>query len=170
MVVMRGFNDDEIPQLAALTYDYPYHVRFIELMPFQDLERWNHNDLYMPVGEIVRKIPHIDKASVGPTLDTGGSARLCTLPGARGKVGFIAPLGWHFCGGCNRLRLTADDKIRTCLFSDDEIDVRHPLRRGASKDELIQIFKYAVEQKPRRHHLSSSQFNHQRRGMYAIGG
>ena len=169
-VVMRGFNEDEIPQLAALTYDHPYHVRFIELMPFQGRERANHADLYMPVGEIVRKIPHIDKASVGSTFDTNGPARLCTLPGAKGKVGFIAPLSWHFCGGCNRLRLTADGKIRNCLFSDEEIDLKQPLRRGASTDELAQIFRHAVDQKPRRHHLSSSQFHHQRRNMHAIGG
>ena len=82
----------------------------------------------MPIGEIIKRIPHIKKAHVGPALATNGPARMCTLPGAKGKIGFIAPMSWHFCGSCNRLRLTADGKIRTCLFSETEIDVKTPLR------------------------------------------
>jgi GTP 3',8-cyclase len=171
VVVMRGVNDDEIAQLAALTYERSCHVRFIELMPFQNRDCGDYQDLYLPIREIIKQIPHINQAHVGPALETSGPARLCTLPGAKGKVGFIAPMSWHFCGSCNRLRLTADGNIRTCLFSETEIDVKTPLRTGATKRELIKLLRDAVKAKPRRHHLDRSvRRNHQRRAMHAIGG
>lgn len=171
VVVMRGINDDEIAQLAALTYERACHVRFIELMPFQNRNCGDYQDLYMPIGEIIKRIPYIKKAHVGPVLETSGPARLCSLPGAKGKIGFIAPMSWHFCGSCNRLRLTADGKIRTCLFSETEIDVKTPLRNGATTRELVELLRYAVKAKPRRHHLGQSgRHNHQRRKMHAIGG
>ena len=169
-VVMRGVNDDEVADLAALTFDKPYHVRFIELMPFQHASRGDYDRLRVPVGEIIRKIPGIDSARVNPILDNPGPARMCALPGARGKIGFIAPMSWHFCGSCNRLRLTADGKIRNCLFSNDEMDIKTLLRRGASKMELIEFFTLAAEHKPRRHHLNENSHGKTGRGMYAIGG
>ncbi|MEE4262022.1 MAG: GTP 3',8-cyclase MoaA [Desulfobacteraceae bacterium] len=169
-VVMRGVNDDEIADLAALTFDNPYHVRFIELMPFQHASCGDYDRLHVPVGEIIRKIPGIDCARVNPILDNPGPARLCALPGAKGKIGFIAPMSWHFCGSCNRLRLTADGKIRSCLFSNDEMDIKTPLRRGASKKELSEFFTSAAKHKPRRHHLNEERHSNTARGMYAIGG
>ena len=169
-VVMRGINDDEVADLAALTFDKPFHVRFIELMPFQHANYGDYDRLYMPVGEIIRKIPGIDGARVNPILDNPGPARLCALPGAKGKIGFIAPMSWHFCGSCNRLRLTADGKIRNCLFSNDEMDIKILLRRGASKMELIEFFTSAAKHKPRRHHLNAKSHSNTGRGMYAIGG
>lgn len=171
VVVMRGVNDDEITQLAALTYERACHVRFIELMPFQHASFGEYQDLFMPIGEIIKQIPHIKKAHVGPASETSGPARLFTLPGARGKIGFIAPMSWHFCGSCNRLRLTADGNIRTCLFSETEIDVKTPLRNGASKRELVELLRYAAKTKPRRHHLDRpARQNHRHRAMHAIGG
>ena len=171
VVVMRGINDDEIAQLAALTYQHAWHVRFIELMPFQHARFGEYQDLYMPIGEIIKRIPHINKAYVGPALATNGPARMCTLPGAKGKIGFIAPMSWHFCGSCNRLRLTADGKIRTCLFSDTEIDVKTPLRTGATKRDLVELLEDTVISKPRRHHLSHDLLPDLRlRAMHAIGG
>ena len=170
-VVMRGVNDDEIAQLAALTYRHAWHVRFIELMPFQQARFGDYRDLYMPIGAIIKRIPHINKAHVGPALSTNGPARMCTLPGAKGKIGFIAPMSWHFCGSCNRLRLTADGKIRTCLFSETEIDVKTPLRAGATKHELAELLRDAVKAKPRRHQLSRTiSQNNRHRAMHAIGG
>ena len=169
-VVMRGINDDEVADLAALTFNKPYHVRFIELMPFQNESCGDYNRLYVPIGEIIRKIPGIEQASVNPILENPGPARLCTLPGAKGKIGFIAPMSWHFCGSCNRLRLTADGKIRSCLFSDHEMDVKALLRDGASKKELIEFFALAVKHKPRRHQISGNGCYKTGRGMYAIGG
>jgi cyclic pyranopterin phosphate synthase len=169
-VVMRGVNDDEVADLAALTFNKPYHVRFIELMPFQHTHCDDYDRLHIPVGEIIRKIPGIDHARVIPILDNPGPARLCALPGAKGKVGFIAPMGWHFCGSCNRLRLTADGKIRSCLFSNVEMDIKTPLRSGASKMELIEFFTSAVTHKPRRYQLNGNSHGKTGRGMYAIGG
>jgi len=169
-VVMCGVNDDEVADLAALAFDKPYHVRFIELMPFQHTHCDDYDRLHVPVGEIIRKIPGIDHARVNPILDNPGPARLCALPGAKGKVGFIAPMSWHFCGSCNRLRLTADGKIRSCLFSNVEMDIKTPLRRGASKKELMEFFASVVKHKPRRHHLNGNRHGKTSRGMYAIGG
>jgi len=164
-VVMRGVNDDEVADLAALTFDKPYHVRFIELMPFQHAGVGDYGRLHIPIGEIIRKIPGIDTARVDPFLDNPGPARLCALPGARGKIGFIAPMSWHFCGSCNRLRLTADGKIRSCLFSNDELDIKAILRQGASKKELVEFFASAVQNKPRRHQLSENGHGKAERGM-----
>ena len=169
-VVMRGINDDELADLAALTFNKPYHVRFIELMPFQHAGCGDYDQLHVPIREIIRKIPGIESAKVNPILDNPGPARLCTLPGAKGKIGFIAPMSWHFCGSCNRLRLTADGKIRSCLFSNDEMNIKAPLRRGASKKELIEFFMAAVKHKPRRHQLKGNRQGETGRGMYAIGG
>jgi len=169
-VVMRGINDDEVADLAALTFNKPYHVRFIELMPFQHASCGDYDQLHLPVSEIIRKIPGIDRARVNPILDNPGPARLCALPGAEGKIGFIAPMSWHFCGACNRLRLTADGKIRSCLFSNDEMDIKTLLRHGASKKELVEFFTSAAKHKPRRHHLNEERQSNTGRGMYAIGG
>jgi cyclic pyranopterin phosphate synthase len=153
-VVMRGVNDDEVADLAALTFNKPYHVRFIELMPFQHASYGDYDRLHVPVGEIIRMIPGIDCARVNPILDNPGPARLC----------------WHFCGSCNRLRLTADGKIRSCLFSNDEMDIKTLLRNGASRKELIEFFTSAVKHKPRRHQLKENNYGKNGRGMYAIGG
>ena len=170
-VVMRGINHDEVADLARLTFNKPYQVRFIELMPFQNSAGARHRELYMPIREIMGLIPGLTASRVGQPGTSAGPARLCILPGAIGKIGFIAPLSWHFCGSCNRLRLTADGKIRTCLFSQTEIDLKTPLRNGATPTELIDIFKQAVQTKPRRHRLKKKPFQCTRqRGMYAIGG
>ena len=169
-VVMRGVNDDEVADLAALTFDKPYHVRFIELMPFQHMSRDDFDRLHVPVGKIIRKIPCINCARVDPLTDNPGPARLCALPGAKGKIGFIAPMSWHFCGSCNRLRLTADGKIKDCLFSNDEMDIKTSLRRGASKKQLIEFFTSAAKHKPRGHLLNANNHGKTGRGMYAIGG
>jgi cyclic pyranopterin phosphate synthase len=169
-VVMRGVNDDEVADLAGLTFSKPYHMRFIELMPFHHTHFGDYDQLHVPIGEIIRKIPGIEHARVNPILDNPGPARMCALPGAEGKIGFIAPVSWHFCNSCNRLRLTADGKIRSCLFSNVEMDIKTSLRRGASQKELIELFKSAVNHKPRRHNLNGNRPGKVRRGMYAIGG
>ncbi len=125
----------------------------------------------MSIREIMDRIPGIDRACIDMSGNDNGSARLYRLPEATGKIGFIAPLSWHFCGSCNRLRLTADGKIRTCLFSRDEIEVKTQLRRGAGRHELMTIIRSAVAGKPRRHELDRlSRKPAHDRGMYAIGG
>ncbi len=170
-VVMRGINDDEIEDLAALTLSKPYHVRFIELMPTNSTAYGDYESLFVPVEEFMKRIHQIDRVQIEPATDSYGPARLCKLPGAIGKVGFIAPISWHFCGSCNRLRLTADGKIKTCLFSQEEIDIKAALRSGATQGDIIDIFSQAVAAKPSGHHLNAK--NHKNtcgRAMRAIGG
>ncbi|MDX1708341.1 MAG: radical SAM protein, partial [Desulfobacterales bacterium] len=170
-VVMRGINDDEIEDLAALTLSKPYHVRFIELMPTNSMAFGDYETLFVPVEEFMKKIHQIDQVQIESAEDACGPARLCKLPGAIGKVGFIAPISWHFCGSCNRLRLTADGKIKTCLFSQKEIDIKAALRAGATRDEMIDIFRKSVAEKPIGHRLDAK--NHKNacgRAMRAIGG
>ena len=170
-VVMRGINDDEIEDLARLTLDKPYHVRFIELMPTDSSAYGDYDSLFMPVEEFIKKINQIGRVQIESTTNTYGPARLCKLPGAVGKVGFIAPISWHFCDSCNRLRLTSDGKIKTCLFSQEEIDIKTPLRNGATQNEIVNIFGQAAANKPSGHHLNAK--DHQnacQRAMRAIGG
>jgi len=170
-VVMRSINDDEIEDLARLTLDKPYHVRFIELMPTDSSAYGNYESLFIPVEEFMKKINQLGRVQIEPTTNSYGPAKLCRLPGAVGKVGFIAPISWHFCGSCNRLRLTADGKIKTCLFSQEEIDIKTPLRAGATQDEIINIFGQAVANKPSGHHLNAKDHQHDcQRAMRAIGG
>lgn len=170
-VVMRGINDDEVEELACLTLKKPYHVRFIELMPTDGWTNEDHESLFVPVEEIVKLIKHISVSHLDPTADSFGPARLSTLPGGKGKVGFIAPMTRHFCGSCNRLRLTADGKLRTCLFSKEEIDIKGPLRSGASMEELAGIFRTAAAGKPAGHYLQKTDGRKMfGRAMHAIGG
>ncbi len=170
-VVMRGINDDEIEDLARLTLDKPYHVRFIELMPTNSAAYGDYESLYMPVEEIMKKINRIDRIQIEPATDSYGPARLGKFQGAAGKIGFIAPISRHFCGSCNRLRLTADGKIKTCLFSQKEIDIKGPLRGGANEEEIIGILRRAVFEKPSGHRLDAKDpQNTCGRAMRAIGG
>ncbi len=172
-VVMRGINDDEVVDLARLTFKRPYHVRFIELMPTKGCALGVPGSLFVPVEEIVKMVKRLGSLCVEPLVHSFGPARLCSLPGAAGKVGFIAPLSWHFCGSCSRLRLTADGNLRTCLFSDEETNIKGPLRAGASIQELADIFRLAASRKPRGHRLNQSNVQmgtYVRPTMRAIGG
>jgi cyclic pyranopterin phosphate synthase len=172
-VVMRGVNEDEVGDLARLTLRKPYHVRFIEVMPTKGCAPGVPASLFVSVEEIMEIIKKVGSLSIEKAAHSFGPARLCSLPGALGKVGFIAPLSWHFCDSCNRLRLTADGKLRPCLFSEQEIDIGGPLREGASRKELGDIFKMAVLLKPAGHQLKKSDVRipeHLERTMQAIGG
>ena len=170
-VVMRAINDDEIEDFARLTLKKSYQVRFIELMPTNGCGSGDYESLFMPVEEIVRVVKRVGELSLEPAVDSLGPARLCSLPEGLGKVGFIAPLSWHFCGSCNRLRLTADGNLRTCLFSEKEIDIKRPLRAVASIEELADIFRLAATKKPHGHSLDRTDIEkHFGRDMQAIGG
>jgi cyclic pyranopterin phosphate synthase len=173
-VVMRGVNDDEVEDLARLTIKNPYHVRFVELMPTGCNVHGEHESLFVPMARIIRTVQKVGVLSLEPASDTFGPAKLCSLQGARGKIGFIAPLSWQFCGSCNRLRLTADGMLRSCLFSEEEIDVKGPLRAGASIKELANVFSMAAERKPHGHRIHKidkkrDDMGHGR-AMQAIGG
>ena len=155
-VVMRGINDDEIEDIARLSLEKPYHVRFIELMPTQGHTMEKHHSLFVPISEVFDRINRIGKLRLNNKGETFGPATLYSFSGAPGKIGFIAPLTRHFCKACNRLRLTADGKLRTCLFSEKEIDIKESLRKGASIKELADIFKHAARSKPHGHHLNDT--------------
>jgi cyclic pyranopterin phosphate synthase len=150
MVVIRGTNDDEIPHLALLTLSDMWHVRFIEFMPFT--EKGKKNRFLVPVSEMMERIEALGKLE--PSLPNGvGPARYYRFPGAKGTIGFISPVTECFCQACNRLRLTADGKLRPCLFSDNEIDLRGPLRQGAGVEDIKHLIRQAVVSKPENHKL-----------------
>jgi GTP 3',8-cyclase len=170
-VVMRGINDDEIEDLAGLTLEKPYHVRFIELMPTQGHTLEKHHSLFVPVDQMIERIKMMGNLQLDNKTESFGPAMLYSFSRAPGKVGFIAPLSRHFCGTCNRLRLTADGKLRTCLFSEKEIDIKASLRKGASMKALADLFKHAARNKPQKHRLNDiAPLNPSRRTMRAIGG
>lgn len=169
MVVIRGLNDDEVADFARRTISDGWHVRFIELMPIGANVQWAGNGI-VPIPEIRGRI----EAEVGPLEavhgPTGnGPARYYCLPGATGTVGFISALSDHFCYTCNRLRLTADGRLRLCLMSDLEIDLRTPLRAGADLETVKGLLAQAIHHKPERHHLDQSPAP-QGRTMAQIGG
>jgi GTP 3',8-cyclase len=146
VVILKGVNDDEIEDFARLTLSTNYHVRFIEWMPSGTDGAWCR-DGYMPLSEakrLVSAVAPLDPVVVG----NGGPARYFRLKGASGLIGFISPLSQHFCGSCNRLRLTAEGKLRPCLFSDSEVDLRAPLRSGATDGDIEKILCQAVFAKP----------------------
>jgi cyclic pyranopterin phosphate synthase len=150
-VVIRGINDDEVIDFARLTIGEDWHVRFIEYMPFANGDDKADN-LLVPIAEIKRSIETLGKLE--PTYDSGGGpAKYFRLRGSQGTIGFISPVSEHFCRACNRLRLTADGKLRPCLFSDDEIDLRGPLRNGAGVDDIKHLIREAASCKPEGHRL-----------------
>ncbi len=167
-VVMRGVNDDEIEELARLTFDHSFHVRFIELMPMNG-ER--ADALFVSSDEILDRLSAMGPLSPVNSNHSNGPARHYQFHGAQGKVGIISPVSHHFCPSCNRLRLTADGKLRTCLFAAEETDLRSDLRRGASVDELLGKIRSAVLAKPEKHALALGGVRKCiSRPMVAIGG
>jgi cyclic pyranopterin phosphate synthase len=149
-VVIRGVNDDEIESIARLTLDFPFHVRFIELMPVGDMRALTWENV-VPSSEVLDRISTIGPltASHGPEKGNG-PATYYQLAGGAGTVGVITPMTHTYCETCNRVRLTADGRLRTCLFGDHEVDLRTPLREGAS---LEPHFRRALAEKPREHQL-----------------
>jgi len=150
VVVMRGINDDEIVDFARLTMEHEWHVRFIELMPVGGMREltWEHVVQSDEVLAKVAQLGPLDKAD-GPARGNGPAAYY-RLAGAAGTIGVITPMSHTYCGSCNRVRLTADGRLRTCLFGDHEVDLRTPLRSGES---LAPHFRRALEEKPREHAL-----------------
>jgi GTP 3',8-cyclase len=149
-VVMRGINDDEVEALARLTLEHPWHVRFIELMPVGAMSglTWEH---VVPSAEVLERCEAALGALAPATGPSGnGPAAYYRAAGAPGTVGVITPMSHTYCGACNRVRLTADGRLRTCLFGRHEVDFRGPLRRG---EALAPHFVRALAEKPPEHHL-----------------
>jgi cyclic pyranopterin phosphate synthase len=168
-VIMRGQNDDELVELAALTKDRPIFVRFIEVMPVHEnlgLQR----DAYVSSDEILERISADGDLRPVPGPRGNGPARYFAFPGAAGAVGVISPLSHDYCDRCNRVRLTADGHLRLCLFGDHALDLRTPLRAGASTPELADLLRSAMLIKPARHHLRLGQTASRMRAFSEIGG
>ena len=150
VVVMRGINDDEVVDFARLTLENPWHVRFIELMPVGDMREltWDH---VVPSDEILGRITAVGalEAASGPARGNG-PATYYRLAGAAGTVGVITPMTHTYCGTCNRVRLTADGRLRTCLYGDHEVNLRDALRAG---EPLEPLFRRALAEKPKAHDL-----------------
>lgn len=169
-VVVRGFNDQQDTiDLARLTLDFPWQVRFIEMMPFGDVAEFQQANT---VSE-AELLSTIGKALGPPTLlndgQLDGEARLYQLPNAVGTLGFISPVSQPFCAGCNRARLTADGRLRLCLLREKELDVMTPMREGATDAELRQLIEDAIWMKPWGHGLAEEEVPHNR-VMSEIGG
>ena len=166
-VLMRGVNDDEVEDLARLTLDFDLHVRFIELMPIHYAAGWAPDHLVTAAGVKEKLAGWGDwQSAAGPP--GGGPARYFRLPGAKGTVGFIPALSDHFCGTCNRLRLTATGSLRPCLYHGAERDVRDLVRAGAALDELAAAFREAAAAKPAGHQLDGGWQD--QRSMSQLGG
>ena len=151
VVPIRGVNDDEILDFARMTLKFPYQIRFIEFMPFGVPDIWRPERFISSeeVRTVIERLGRLTPVKSGKS----GPARYFRLDGASGVLGFISPISDHFCAECSRLRLTADGKLRPCLFSDTEIDLKSSLRSDASDAELGRLIRIAVAAKPAGHNM-----------------
>ena len=161
VALIGGFNDDEIENFVKLTIDDDTQVRFIELMPIGQASGWAKEN-FIPNTVVLDKFKDLQPV---PQMDKSSPAEYYRLPGAKGLVGLINPISHRFCSNCNRLRLTADGKIKPCLNSNQEIDIKKVLKSGGDLEKTIQI---AIQQKPLRHYLNEGQSI--KRDMMRIGG
>lgn len=168
VVAQRGINDDELIDFARLSISHPFHIRFIELMPFDTVAKQPDQYLLTPeiktTIEVLGRLQPIDKG-----IDDGPAERY-RFDGARGEIGFIRPISRHFCGTCNRLRLTANGQLRSCLLSDRQEDLRTLLRNGSPDSDLAEVFLRAVRHKPQTHQLNCGQKARINGRMSSIGG
>ena len=165
---MRDFTEDEVLPFAELARRKPYQVRFIEFMPLDADHAWSE-DRVLTGAEVRAMIDRVYPLEPQPREPTPPRACTASRTGS-GEIGFVNPVSEPFCGDCNRIRLTAEGKLRTCLFSMHETDLREPLRAGAGDDELEQLIRDAVWRKELKHHVSEPGFRQPARTMSQIGG
>jgi len=168
VVALNGVNDDELEKFAKLSISYPFHIRFIEYMPFgsEDINQTRSlltNDMKQIIKKVGRFYP-VEKNETGEPVEP------YKFENSKGQIGFISPLSRHFCSRCNRLRLTASGMLRPCLLSDNQIDIKGPLRSDASDRELGDIFVKAVHFKPYEHNIICNKDANISGRMRAIGG
>lgn len=159
MVVMKGVNDDELADFAALTIDKPYQVRFIEYMPFGAKQNY-----LLTAADMRQRLAAAGYQEMIPAAGSFSVAKVFQLPSAQGTIGFITPVSQHFCHSCNRIRLTPEGHLKPCLLTANEYSLRELLRQGVSDDDLLHICAGLVSGKPRQYTMENT------RSMYAIGG
>jgi GTP 3',8-cyclase len=167
-VAMRGFTEDEVLPFARFAREHPYEVRFIEFMPLDADHAWTPDSVLS--GDEVRAIIEQRWTLEPVEREPHATARVYRFADGQGAIGFINPVSEPFCGDCNRIRLTADGRLRTCLFSLSETDLRTPMREGADDAELEQIVREAVWRKELKHRVNEPGFVQPVRTMSAIGG
>lgn len=167
-VALRGFTEDEVPAFVELARSSAYEVRFIEFMPLDADRSWTSEQVLTgaELHAIIDALHPLEPLEREPSA----TARVYRFADGRGRIGFINPVSEPFCGDCNRIRLTADGRLRTCLFSLNETDLRGPLREGASDEQIEQLIRDAVWRKELKHHIGEPGFIQPARTMSAIGG
>ena len=168
IVALKGINDDELTDMARLSFDYPLHIRFIEYMPMGESQIGNGPLLLAP--EIKRRISVLGKLIPVPNTMNDGPAQRYHFEGAAGEIGFIHALSHHFCDRCNRLRLTARGQLRPCLLSDNHEDVKGIMRTGGTNEQLAEVFFKAVRHKPSDDNLAIQNPSRVCGQMSSIGG
>lgn len=157
-VLIGGFNDEEVPELVEMTREEPIQLRFIELMPIGQCAAWDR-ERFQAADTVLEKVPALQRQG------TEGVARVYRVPGYRGTVGLISPMSNHFCPACNRIRVTADGKLKACLHSAEEINLR-----GLHGETLHSAMRGAIQNKPRQHWMDGNHASKSQRGMFEIGG
>lgn len=168
VVALAGLNDDELEDFARLSFSRPFHVRFIEYMPMSRPRFTAESVLLTP--EIKSRLRRLGPMTPVESKSTDGPAERYRFRAAAGEVGFISAMSHHFCGKCNRLRLTARGELRPCLLLNHHEDLREPLRNGASDEDLAAVFLKAISHKPASHNLRSEPPDKLIGRMSAIGG
>jgi cyclic pyranopterin phosphate synthase len=167
-VAIRGFTEEEVLPFARFARETPYEVRFIEFMPLDADRTWTPSQVLS--GDEIRSAIHAVYPLEPEPREPNATARVYRFADGHGRIGFINPVSEPFCADCNRVRLTADGRLRTCLFSLNETDLREPMRSGASDLELEAIIRDAVWRKELKHHVGEAGFIQPARSMSAIGG
>jgi len=165
---IRGFTEEEILPFCELARSTGVQVRFIEFMPLDADRAWSREQVL--TGEEIRRVIESRYPLAETRREPSATARVFRFSDGQGEIGFVNPVSEPFCGDCNRIRLTADGRLRTCLFSHHETDLRSPLRSGAGADELEEIVRNAVWQKELKHRVGEPGFRQPARTMSAIGG
>ncbi len=168
VVALRGVNEDEIINFGRMSIDYPFHIRFIEYMPIGNSRTHMSDHILTP--EIKKRLSVLGKLVQVERNITDGPAQRFKFEGAKGELGFISALSQHFCSTCNRLRLTANGKLRACLLSDHHEDLKPLLRSGAPDKDIAAVFMRAVRNKSAAHKLSGNDNASVNGRMYGIGG
>ncbi len=169
MVPIQGVNGDEIEDFARLTFSHPWEIRFIEFMPVSGGLGYDSENR-LPASDILHTLENLGELSSIERKGPAGPARLYKLAGSLGRLGIIPAVSSHFCDECNRLRLTSDGRLRPCLLSGEEIDIREALRKGASDQQLQVLLRDAAMAKPEKHRVGEDDYQKGKRGMQEIGG